>query len=279
MIAFLENYFIEEEKARLHISDLSILRGFGIFDYFRTVNQKPLFLEEHINRLFQSAKLLEIEIPFSEQEIIDIVFLLIAKNNIENSGIRITVTGGYSSDSYVIGKPNVLITQQKINTPSEIISEKGVKVITHDYVRDLPQIKSINYLMGVYLQKKVKEQNANDVLYVKNGLVTELPRANFFIVTPENKIITSTDNILYGITRKKLLEWAQQDFEIEVRNIKAAELSSCVEAFMTSTTKRILPITQINSHVIGNGEAGAITKALHQLFLQHETEIVLSSVS
>lgn len=276
MLVFINNDFLEESNASLNISDLSIQRGYGVFDFFRTVELTPLFINEHITRLFQSAEALRLNISFSKSELKEIIVQLINKNNTPNSGIKITVTGGYSSDGYSIANPNIIITQQKLSTPATTIA-KAVKIITHNYVRELPQIKSINYLMGVYLQKMVNEKKANDVLYVKDGIVTEFPRANFFLVEKNNTIVTSADNILYGITRMKILEWAKKDFNIEVRNIKEEDLASCAEAFMTSTTKRILPITQINETVISNGKVGVVTAALHELFLQHENKIVLSS--
>jgi branched-chain amino acid aminotransferase len=276
MFSFINNNFCDEQNASIHIQDLTIQRGYGVFDFFRTVNQTPLFLNEHINRLYESAQELHLLIPYSKTELKEIICKLIQKNNMGNSGIRITITGGYSADTYNIAKPNVIIAQQALSTPVNTI-QSGIKIITHNYVRDLPNVKSINYLMGVYLQKKIKEQNASDVLYVNSGWVTELPRANFFIVKNNNTIVTSASNVLHGITRMKLIDWASKDFNIEIRDINEEELYNCSEAFITSTTKRILPVIKINETLINYGEIGKTTQLLHKLFLENETEIVLSS--
>ncbi len=269
MIAFVNDRFIEEEKATIQIGDLSIQRGYAAFDFFRTVNKKPLFINDHIDRFFQSAAMLLIEPLHTKNELKDIILQLIAKNNIETSGVRMILTGGYSADGYSVSKPNLLITQQAIQLPGVEKVNAGIKIITEEYSRDLPAIKSTNYLMGVWLQQKLKEKKADDVLYMYNGIISELPRANIFIITAEDKIVTPFNHILLGVTRKNLLEMGSPG-NIEERDISYEEFKRAKEVFMTSTTKRILPITQINGMPVGNGKAGSLTMALYYNFLEME---------
>lgn len=276
MIGFVNNEFIEEDKATLQVSDLSIQRGYAAFDFFRTKNHIPLFLDDYLDRFFNSISLMHLQPTYTREQLKGIIRELMQKNQLSESGIRMTLTGGYSPDSYEPVQPNLIITEQKIQliTPGKFIT--GLKVITHEYLRDLPEAKSINYLMGVWLQRKVKEQKAADVLYHQKGIVSEFPRSNVFIVTQDKKIVTPAENILKGITRMKVLKIAAKRFTVETRELHVDEIKNAAEAFMTSTTKRLLPITQVDDIIIGNGKAGFITTSLNEDFIKMEDEYIAS---
>lgn len=267
---FVTTGFFEENEAVLKTGDLALQRGYAAFDYFRTKNNHPLFLDAYLDRFFNSASAMFIDIPFSKEAIADRVRELIEKNNIPESGVRLIATGGYSPDSYTPVTANLVIQQQPITLPDAEKFEKGVKVMTHEYQRDLPGVKSINYLMGVWLQKQLQEQNLDDVLYYQNNIVTEFPRANVFIVTKEGKLATPAENVLHGITRKNILEFAGEILPVEVRPISVTELKDAAEVFMTSTTKRLLPVVEIDGGKIGDGKAGPITSRLYNRFLKLE---------
>lgn len=276
MIAFVINQFLEEEKATLQVSDLSIQRGYGAFDFFRTKNYIPLFLDDYLDRFFNSISLLCLQPLQTKRELKSIIQELIKKNKMPESGIRMILTGGYSPDSYEPAQPNLIITQQKIQFPASEKFESGLKIITHEYQRDLPEAKSINYLMGVWLLQKVKDQKAADVLYHHEGIVSEFPRANVFVVTRDEKIITPSKNILWGITRLKVLKLAAEKYKVETRTLHIDEIKDAAEVFMTSTTKRLLPVTQVDDTIIGNGKAGSITTLLNQDFIKMEDEFIAS---
>ena len=164
---------------------------------------------------------------------------------------------------------------QKFIPPSEKF-DSGLKIITYEYQRDLPEAKSINYLMGVWLQQKIKERNAADVLYYQQGIVSEFPRSNIFIVTHDEKISTPSKNILKGITRMKLMKLAAEKYKVETRTLHIDEIKDAAEVFMTSTTKRLLPVCQIDNTIIGNGKAGPITTLLNQDFIKMEDAFIVS---
>lgn len=270
-IAFINGRFIKEENTCLHISDLAIQRGYGVFDYCRTNNHIPVYIDDHIDRFIQSANLMHLQLPNSKQDLISIIHQLIRKNEIPQAGIRMLLTGGYSSDCYELIQPNLIILQHPLLLPKTGIFEKGIKVITHEYVREFPDAKTINYSMGIWLQQKIKESNAADVLYHQQGEVTELPRSNFFIVTEDDVLATPKKNILQGITRKKILELASKDFLVEERIITLRDIRTAKEAFMTSTTKRVLPIVQVDNAIIGNGQPGTVVNFLDQALEREET--------
>jgi len=272
MIAYVNNAFINEEKAVLQVGDLALQRGYAAFDFLRTKNGVPLFLDDYLARFFHSAAQMHLRPVQTKRDLKGIIYELIERNKLAESGIRMILTGGYSPDSYAPVTPNLIVLQQSLQMPAPEKFKAGLKVITHEYQRDLPGVKSINYLMGIWLQQKVAEQNAADVLYHYNGIVSEFPRANVFIVTKQGKIVTPVEGILKGITRMKLLELAKDNFEVEVRTVHLDEVKGAKEVFMTSTTKRILPIHQVDDVVIGEGKAGPVTTLLNNLFLKMEEQ-------
>lgn len=278
MIVFINGQFVEEEKASLRLNDLSIQRGYAAFDFFRTKNYIPLFLDDYLQRFFNSIEGMHLTSPLSKKELKAVIDELINKSFLPDAGIRLLITGGYSADGYEISTPNFIISQHKIQLTDAVKFSNGIKVITHEYLRELPGVKSINYLTGVWLQKEVKEKNAADVLYHKQGVVSEFPRANLFIVDKNNTLITPDKNILPGITRKKLIETAEKKIKTELRDISLDEVKNAAEVFMTSTTKRLLPITTIDETIIGTGKAGPVTTMLNDAFLKMEEEYITSAV-
>jgi branched-chain amino acid aminotransferase len=246
---FLNDQFVPEEKTVLHFRDLSIQRGYGVFDFFKVLNSAPVFLEDHLNRFYFSAEQMRLNIEYAKDELKKIIFELLQKNNAGDTGVRITLTGGYSTDGYQLSKPNLIISQYSFSPPVKEQFEKGSKLVSYEHQRQLPHVKSIDYLMAIWLQPFIKQNNADDVLYNHNGIVSECPRSNFFIVTNDNKIVTPSKNILNGIIRTKLIETAKMDFEIEERSVTIEEMKTAKEAFITSTTKVILPVSQVDEHI------------------------------
>lgn len=274
MIVFSNGQFIEEEKAFIGIKDLSIQRGYGIFDFFRTSNFKPLFLEDYLDRFYKSANSLRLQPLHSREELKDIVMKMIRINRIAESGFKMILTGGYSSDGYELSSPNFFIIQLPVKMPGEDQFEKGINIILNEYQRDLPETKSINYLMGIYLQQKIKQDKADDVLYYKDDCVLEFPRSNIFIVTKDETVVTPKENVLRGITRMKVLEVAQNEFKVEERAITINDLKSASEVFLTSTTKRIIPVLSIEGQPLNTAKPGKVTRKLLKAFLQMEDEIL-----
>jgi D-alanine transaminase/branched-chain amino acid aminotransferase len=108
----------------------------------------------------------------------------------------------------------------------------------------------------------VSDNNASDVLYQKNGVVSEFPRCNFFIVKKNGTVITPADNILLGVTRGHVLKLAAQHYDAQTGDISLDDIRHAREAFLTSTTKRIVPIVQVNDVTIGDGKPGPVTISL-----------------
>jgi len=255
--------FVLSDEAKIGVSDLAMHRGYGIFDYFKLVDGKPIFMEEHFNRFFNSAKQMYLDVEPSREQLKQTVEELIARNNMPASGIKLLLTGGYSEDGYKTGKPNLIILQYPLAFPKENDPVKEMKLATHDHVRQVPHIKTIDYLAAVRLHPFMKENGLDDILYQKDGIVSECPRANFFIVTG-NEIITAANNILKGITRGKVLNLDIEGYTVVERDFTLDELYHAKEAFITSTTQYAVPVTIVDGKTIGNGKIGVVTREVRQ---------------
>jgi branched-chain amino acid aminotransferase len=273
MFVYLNDQFIEAEKASLHVSDLAIQRGYGIFDFFRVRDNILLYVEDHLDRFMQSASILRLHSPYSKDQLISILCELLKRNNLPASGIRMILTGGYSPDAYQPVAPNFIVMQSELAF-QDSQTPKTVSMITHEFVRDIPEAKTINYTMGIWLHQKIKEQQADDVLYHRNGVVSEFPRCNFFMVTKDNVIITPDRYVLKGVTRKKILEHAPAHFRVKEAAVTLQDILIAKEAFLTSTTKRIQSIVKMDGQVIGDGKPGVVTMALLKMLVEKEGDYV-----
>lgn len=278
MIVFVNGDFLPEEKASLGIGDLAIQRGYGVFDFLRTRRNVPLFIDDYLDRFFRSAEKMFLQPSYSQGQVKSFIYELLEMNAVPESGIRMIMTGGYSINGYHPAVPNLVIIQQPLTIPGADTFSRGAKLITHEYQRDLPSVKSINYLMGVWLQNVAEAQKADDVLYHKEGIISELPRANIWMVTRDEKIVTPANNILHGITRMKLLEIASTKFSVEVRDITLDEIRNAAEVFVSSTTKRLMPIVEIDGQAIGSPKPGPITTTLYNDFVAFEEKTLAAYV-
>ncbi len=248
---FIGNDFRRGEDALLPVQDLAIQRGYGVFDFLRVSEGIPLFAEAHIDRLFTSATQLRLLLPITKEEAHRLIVQLIQLNNMQHSGIRITVTGGLSPDGFTVIAPNLVITEQAFDPPSPQKRELGIRLVTHEHQRQMAGIKTIDYLMAIWLQPFIKEQGADDVLYTSNGMISECPRANFFLLTANNKLITPRKGILEGITRKNIIACAGKlDIDVEERDLPVSETAAARGAFICSTTKELFPVSSINGKVL-----------------------------
>ena len=266
---FLNGEIIKAKNAFLHITDLALLRGFGIFDFCRTQNGVPLLIDKYISRFHNSAGYVDLKIPYSKDEIMEFISALLKKNGIREAGIRMVMTGGYTENGYTPGNPNFFILIERINFPPQDLYENGIKLHFLEHQRELSHIKSINYLTPISIRNTLLKKGAYDVLYHSKGNVLEVSRSNIFIVR-NNTVITPRKNILPGITRSTVLGLAREFFQVEEREIPVGELFKAEEVFMTGTTKRVLPVRQIDDHMINYGKPGSITQKLKSLYSDFE---------
>lgn len=263
LLCIVNNEFVPLSHAALPVSDLAIQRGYGVFDFFRTAHGKPVFWEAHLGRLERSCA--EMRLPIDRAGLLASLRDLVARNGLADSGIRITVTGGCSPDAYSIAPPNVVIVQQPLALPPAT----PLRLITWEHQRQLPHVKTIDYTMAIYLRKHVQDRGADDVLYHSGGMLRECPRANVFVVLADGTLVTPAQGILAGITRGHVLKLAGELVSTLERDVSLAELRDAREAFITSTSRGVVPVIQVDGLPVANGQPGPVTLSLMKRFEKH----------
>jgi branched-subunit amino acid aminotransferase/4-amino-4-deoxychorismate lyase len=262
-IVYFNGEYLPKEQATLNVSDLSILRAYGIFDYFRYLGGKPRFMKDHIERFFNSAAGILLDVPISRDALAEVVHQLIEHNGGGDGGIRFVMTGGYSENGYVPSTPNLVAMAYPFTPPPASQFEQGCSVLLHHYERQLPRIKTIDYLEGIRLIPTLRAAGADYPLYVdRDDNVRESDRSNFFIVKNDT-LITPIDDVLLGITRKHLIRLAKSlDPKVAERKVSSKELLEADEAIIASSTKGAVPIVKVDGKLIGGGMPGPVTRRL-----------------
>lgn len=253
------------DQLAVGITDLSLLRGYGLFDYFLTYNGRPFQWDWYWERFQNSASRMHLPLPVSKEETYGILMDLMERGGGADVAFRFVMTGGYSADSITIESPNLFILSESIHPVPPVQYEQGIKVILDEYVREMAEVKSTDYKHVILLAQAIKAAGASDVLYQKGGEISELSRSNFFLING-NRLITPNRHILHGITRRTILQLAQTDFEIEERPVLLSELYDADETFTTSSTKKVLPIVQIGDLTIADGRVGPKSTFLLERF-------------
>ncbi len=267
-VHYLNDNWVTTEDAKISAFDLSVVRGYGIFDFLRTYGNKPFCLKEHIDRLFSSAALLSIKVPKSRKQIETIVRDGIQKNSFTETAIKIIVTGGESEDSVTPGKPSFIVLFTKAPEYPAWFYTKGVKVITSHHKRVLPQVKSLNYFQAIHELRKAKALGAKEVLYFdpEQG-ITECTRSNIFFVKGNALITPKEEDVLHGITRRVVIKIAKElSIPVTEEKIPHDSFKRFSEAFITASTVEVLPVMEIDDKKIGDGKLGRITKQIMMKF-------------
>ncbi|MES2327973.1 MAG: aminotransferase class IV [Bacteroidota bacterium] len=276
LLCFLNGRFIPLSEATIPVNDLGLQRGYGIFDFLRVTDGAPLFWEDHLDRFYQSADMMRLSIRYNRDEMRSIIKELLQRNGLANAGIKLLLTGGPTADGYqMTGEPSLLISEQLIPPPPDTIFLPGYKLISYEHQRQVPEVKTTDYLMAIRLQPWVKENGADDILYHQNGIVSECPRSNFFIVTKDDRLVTPAKNILKGITRKQLLAIASNiTIHAEERAISLDDVRNAKEAFITSSTKRLIPVTQVDDIFFAPFSESSVTARLYNAFKEWELSAI-----
>ncbi len=260
---------LPKEEALIPLNDLGLLRSYSIFDFFRVISGVPVFIEDHLNRLIVSADKMKLDLQWSKDEIRSMCSELITSNDDVDVGLRILVTGGYSHDGYTPARANIYMMLHNLPEYSQADFTHGRKMITSNFTRDIPEAKTTLYVHAIHHQSRMDAINAIEILYHTDGVITEGSRANIFFVDQNDVIVTPSDAILSGVTRKHLIRIAKEKYTVIERKMMMNEIAGMKEAFLTSSTKGVMPIIEIGDVVIGGGKVGSVTTDLHRLFNDH----------
>ncbi len=272
-IAFLNGRFLPWEEALIHAEDRANNFGDGIYEVVVTYHGKPFYAERHIDRLFYSASQIELEIPYSKEEIMDIITTAIEKSGLDNAMVYFQVSRGFSEREHAFpenAEPTFYLTVKPFQPMPMEERKRGVKVISYPDIRwSRCDIKSLNLLPNVMAREYAKRKGALEAIFVKDGVkFTEGSSSNFFAFI-DGKLWTHplTNEILAGITRSIVLEIAKElGIEIVEKPILTTMMDKIEEAFITSTTKEIIPVSYIDDTKIPVGERTlSLVKAYQRL--------------
>lgn len=271
-IYHVDGQFVPADKAVIPVDDLSVLRGYGVCDIMRTFRGKPYFLDEHIDRLVNSAREIGLSLPWSNEEIKLTVLETLQRNrNVDQVNIRIIITGGSSPDYfYPQGPPRliIMITDMK-KLPLEWYSQ-GIKVITHPQERLIPDAKVTAYIPAALALKKAKKLGAVEAIYVNSdGQVLEGTTSNLFMFT-NNTLVTPDREILKGITREAVISISQQLFQTLERPVLLTELLAADEVFISGTNKGVVPVVKVDENLIGTGKPGPNTLKIMKKLIEDQ---------
>jgi branched-chain amino acid aminotransferase len=246
--------FVEATTATLPITDLAVVRGYGVFDFFRTYGGLPVQLERNVERLRNSAQAIGLTLPWPDDEISALILETIRRNDFKEASCRVIVTGGDAPDFFTPqDKPRLLIYVEPIRQLPEWWYSDGVRVAVVDEERHLPQSKSINYIPAIMAMKAAHKIGAVEALYRdRYGNVREGTTTNVFAYFGGERVVTPITDILPGVTRRRVIEVLSQRYIVEERDLPYDELLTAEEAVITAANKQIVPVVAVDNHTIRN---------------------------
>lgn len=270
---YLDGEIVPENQAKVSVFDHGFLYGDGIFEGIRAYNGRVFMLEEHIKRLFQSAKTIMLNIPLNKEEMAEAVLETIRANDLKDAYIRVVVSRGKGDlglDPRKCPESTVVIIASEIQLYPEELYETGLKLVTVPTRRNgpemvNPQIKSLNYLNNIMARIEANMQNAPEAIILNSaGYVAECTGDNIFIIADE-KIYTPPKyaGILKGTKRKIVLEIAaEMGLEVKEELFTRHDIFNADECFLSGTAAEVIPVVEVDSRIIGTGDVGPKTKAL-----------------
>jgi len=273
-LVYINGELVPESEAKISVFDHGFLYGDGVFEGIRAYRGVVFKLREHIERLYDSAKFLRIEIPMSREELMEAILETVRRNGLSDCYIRVVVTRGVGDlglDPRKCEKPSIIIIARPM---APLLGKKVVSLIISSVRRDgvdatNHQAKSLNYLNNILAKLEAINAGVDDaVMLDSRGFVSEATGENIFIVKDE-RIMTPppTSGILSGITRDCVIELARRlGYEVVERELTPFELLTADEVFLTGTAAEIVPVESVNGRKIGQRVPGPITERLIREF-------------
>ena len=288
MKIWLDGNLVDEADAKLSVFDHGVLYGDGVFEGIRFYNGRIFRLEQHIKRLFDSARAIILDIPWTQEEVCEFTRETVAANGLTDGYIRLVVTrgaGGLGLNPYLCPKPSMFIIASTIQLYPKEHYENGLSIVTCATRRPapaalMPQVKSLNYLNNVMAKVEAIRADALEALMLnEQGYVAECTGDNLFIVK-DGEVHTPliSDGALDGITRDVIIELcAKLDIPVIERSLTRYDIFIADECFLTGTAAEVIPVVELDRRKIGSGEPGETTRkllaAFHELAMSTGTPI------
>jgi len=275
---YLNGKFVPRKQAKISVFDHGLLYGDGVFEGIRAYDGRVFRLSQHLDRLYDSARAIALEIPLTKKEMEEALIKTLRANSLKSGYVRLVVTRGEGDlglDPRNCGKPSVFIIADKIELYPEELYKKGLELVTVATKRNIPEaidprIKSLNYLNNILAKIEASLQKMPEaVMLNKDGYVAECTGDNIFIVK-DSVLVTPPFfvGVLGGITRQTVMELAREKLELLVREevFTRFHLYNADECFLTGTAAEVIPVVKIDGRQIADGKPGKITNRLIKKF-------------
>ena len=279
MLIYIDGEFLPQAEAKVSVFDHGLLYGDGVFEGIRSYNGRVFKLDEHLERLYDSAKSIMLEIPISIETMEETVLETLRRNHLTEAYIRLVVTRGVGDlglDPDKCPKPSIIIIADKIVLYPQKYYEEGLEIVTVSVRRNYaeainPRIKSLNYLNNILAKIEGKQAGAEEVLMLNaEGYVVECSGDNIFWI--KNEVLVTPPvhmGILEGVTRNSVIDLAREaGMRVEERVFTRHDLYIADECFLTGTAAEVIPVVKIDRRSIGDGQPGKITQRLITAFRQ-----------
>jgi len=276
-IVYLDGDFVPASEAKISVYDHGLLYGDGVFEGIRIYNSRVFKLDEHLQRLYDSAKAINLKIPLAFGEMKEKILETLRRNNIRDGYVRPVITrgpGDLGLDPDKCKKASVFIIADKIALYPEEYYENGLNVVTVPTRRNAPEalnprIKSLNYLNNILAKIEAKNANVIEAIMLTNdGYVVECTGDNIFII--KNRIVFTPPTYigaLNGVTRDVTMSLARNmGLTMEEKIFNRYEVYISDECFLTGTAAEIIPVVKVDGRIIGDGRPGNITHELVKSF-------------
>ena len=277
---WLDDKLVDEEQAKVSVFDHGLLYGDGVFEGIRVYGGKIFEFAAHMKRLYESAKVIRLEMPMDMASLCGAVEETVEANDIVDGYIRLIVTRGVGDlglNPLLCKKAGVIIIASSIQLYAEELYEKGLTVISGTTIRNHPlsippQVKSLNYLNNILAKIECLDAGADEVImYNHEGYVAEASGDNIFIVRSD---VVYTPPVqagsLEGITRALVIRLAKKEgLEVIEKNLTRFDLYVSDEFFLTGTAAEVIGIVKIDGRVIGDGRPGLVTELLRKKFFEY----------
>jgi branched-chain amino acid aminotransferase len=277
MKIYIDGQMHDEADAKISVFDHGLLYGDGVFEGIRFYNGRVFKLEEHIDRLWDSARVLCIEIPQSKEELTAALLETIRENGLSDGYVRLVVTRGVGDlglNPRLCKRASVIIIAAKISLYSEELYRNGLEIITCATRRISqaalpPAVKSLNYLNNILAKIEALQANAAEALMLnEQGYIAECTADNVFIIKG-GRLFTPpvTAGSLRGITRAAVLDLAVEiGVPVSEPELTRYDVFTADECFLTGTAAELVPVVRVDSRVIGSGKPGPVTLRLLERF-------------
>jgi branched-chain amino acid aminotransferase len=282
MVVYIDGKFVPKDEAKISVYDHGFLYGDGVFEGIRAYDGRVFRLDEHVDRMFDSARAIDLEMPVSREKLKSIILECLRRNNLRNAYIRPIVTRGVGDlglDPRKCKKPSLIVITQEWGAMYGDLYDRGLSVVTvcirrNSYDALPPNIKSLNYLNNILAKIEANVKGGDEAIILdSNGFVSEGSGDNIFVIKKGVVTTPPTVNNLKGITREVAIEIIEEiGLPFKEANLGLFDLYTADEMFVTGTAAEIAPITRIDGRPVGDGKVGKITKRLMEEF-KKRTEV------